>query len=153
MVWSSAADDTLGEASSLAGGPISESDWVFGPGSARLRTVRLEAPNYRMTRSNVADSRDVADALTYQDFTVAPVLDMRRSLKVVVDVLDGILRCEVSLSRVSSTDIQSDGSLGIGPIVSVRLICTLLLLLVWDVSVVLLTSYIPGCEGLEGMDT
>ena len=40
MVWSSAAEVGLGEALSLAGGPIPDKVLVLGSGSARCRTFR-----------------------------------------------------------------------------------------------------------------
>ena len=61
-IWSCAAGrGSFGEAFHFAGGLVPDEELVSGRGSARFRTVRLEGPKVRNTRSNLADPRDGAD--------------------------------------------------------------------------------------------
>ena len=66
--------------------------FVFARGSALFRTLRLGGPGVRKAWSNFAGLADGADVFVYRDCTVAHVLDIRRRLKAVVDVIDGIVR-------------------------------------------------------------
>ena len=110
VAWSGAAESALTEAFCFAGGPFPDKGLVLGRGSARFRTVPLGGPQVRKARSHLASPRDGADVFRYQDSTVAPVLDMRRRLKAVVAVFDGMLRVGVSLSvELTSNGIASSG--------------------------------------------
>ena len=44
----------------------------------------------RKARSNAADALDAADIFLYRDSSIAPLLDMRRRFKAVMDVLDAL---------------------------------------------------------------
>ena len=54
---------------------------------------------YLAARANAADALDAADVFLYRDFSIAPLLDMRRRFKAVMDILDAMIRYGVSLSR------------------------------------------------------
>ena len=67
----------------------------------------------RKARSNAADAHDAAAVFLYGDSSIAPLLDLRRRLKAVMDVLDRILGagpvCPVTLD-----DFHAAGGAGIG---------------------------------------
>ena len=88
---------------------------VLGRGSERFRTFPLRGHKVRTARSYISDSREGAEFVLYRDCTVALVLDLRSSLKAVGDILDGILRGGVSLSRSLELTLQWDCILRIGP--------------------------------------
>ena len=98
MVWSSAAENALADAFRFAGGPVPDRGLVLGRGMVRIRTVRL-GPVVRSVRRNAADSGEVDDVSLYKDSSAAPVLDLRRKLKAILDLLDAIIRCGASLTR------------------------------------------------------
>ena len=50
-------------------------------------------------RGNAADAVDGPDVFLYLDSSIAPLLDMRRRFKAVMDVLGAMIRCGVSLAR------------------------------------------------------
>ena len=99
MVWSSAAEKALADAFQFAGGPVPDRGLVLGRGMVRKRTVRLGGPVVRSVRRSAADSGEVDDVSLKRDSSAAPVLDMRRKLKAILDLLDAIIRCGVSLTR------------------------------------------------------
>ena len=70
-----------------------------GAGSALLRVVWLGGPLVRRARSNVSDVNDDAGVFLYRDSSIAPLLDMRRRFKAVLDVFDAMIRHVASLSR------------------------------------------------------
>ena len=74
---------------------------ILGRGTALLRSVQPGGPRVRRARANVADAVDAADVFLYRDCSLAPLLSMRRRFKAVMDVLDSMIRCGVSLSRSS----------------------------------------------------
>ena len=86
-----------------------------------LRVVKLDGHRVRKTRANVADALDAADVFLYCDSSVAPLLDMRRRFKAVMDVLDAIIRYGVSLSRLLELTAQWDQILALGPMYPVTL--------------------------------
>ena len=75
----------------------------------------------RKARGNVADVHDAADVFLYRDASIAPVLDMRRRFKAVMDVLDAMIRYGVSLSRSLELTAQWDRILALGPLYLVTL--------------------------------
>ena len=85
---------------------------VLRRGSARIRVVRFGGPKVRKARGNVADVHEAGDVFMYRDSSIAPLLDLRRRLKAVMDVLDSMIRSEVSLPR--SLNSQSSGSVFLG---------------------------------------
>ena len=73
----------------------------------------------RKARGNVADAHDAADVFLYRDSSFAPLLDMRRRFKAVMDVLGAMIRSGVSLSRSVELTAQWDRILAGGPLHSV----------------------------------
>ena len=120
-VWSRAAESALADAFRFSGGPLPARGLVLGRGSAVLRVVQLGGPRVRRARADVADALDAADVFLYCDSSVAPLLDMRRRLKVVMDVLGAIIRHGVSLSWSVELTAQWDQVLALGPMYPVTL--------------------------------
>ena len=92
LVWSGAADSALADAYQFSGGPLPGRGPVLGRGRASFRVVRLGGHRVRKARGNAADAHDAADVFLYRDSSVAPLLDMRRRFKAVMDVLDAMIR-------------------------------------------------------------
>ena len=100
LVWSSAAETALADTFRFAeGGPVPDRGLVLGRGAARMRTVRLGGPLKRSIRRSAADAGEGDDVHLKRDSFAAPLLDLRRRLKAILDVLDGLIRHRVSLSR------------------------------------------------------
>ena len=74
-------------------------DLVLGRGAARMRAVRLGGPLMRPVRRNAADAREGREVHLYRDASAAPLLDLRRRLEAIMDVLDAMLRDGVSVAR------------------------------------------------------
>ena len=121
LVWSRAAEAALADAFRFSGGPLPSRGLVLGRGSALLRVVRLGGHQVRKARANVADALDAADVFLYRDSSVAPLLDMRRRFKAVVDVLGAMIRSGISLSRSVELAVQWDRILALGPMYPVTL--------------------------------
>ena len=121
LVWSRAAEAALGDAFRFSGGPLPSRGLVLGRGSAVLRVVRLGGHQVRKARAHVADARDAADVFLYRDSSVAPLLDMRRRFKAVVDVLGAMIRSGTFLSRSVELAVQWDWILALGPLYPVTL--------------------------------
>ena len=98
-VWSSAAESALADAYYFSGGPVPDRGLVLGRGTARLRVVRLGGPKIRKVRGNAVDPVDGRDVHLYRDSSLAPLLDLRRRLKVVFDILGDMLRNGFTLAR------------------------------------------------------
>ena len=71
--------------------------------------------------SDVVDARDAGDVFLYRDSSVAPLLDMRRRFKAVIDVLDAMIRYGLSLCRSVELTAQWDRILALGPLYPVTL--------------------------------
>ena len=56
-------------------------------GAAGFRVVRIGGPKVPKVRGNIVDPVDWRDVNMYRDSSIAPLLDLRRHLKVVGDVL------------------------------------------------------------------
>ena len=106
----------LADAYRFSGGPLPSWGLIVGRGAASFRRVQLGGQWIRRARANVADALDAADIFLYRDFSIAPLLDVRRRFKAVMDVLDSMIRCGVSLSRSVELTAQWDQILAIGPI-------------------------------------
>ena len=120
MVWSSAAEKALADAFQFAGGPVPVRGLVLGRGMVRFRTVRLGGPMVRsVSRSAIGDG-DVDDVSHYRDSSAAPVLDLRRNLKAIFDLLDSI-RWGASLVRDVQLMHLWDSVVRLGSLGSVRL--------------------------------
>ena len=68
---------------------------VLGRCSAVFRVARLGGHPVRKARTNVADVHDAADVFLYRDTSIAPLLDLRRWFKAVVDVLGAMIRSRI----------------------------------------------------------
>ena len=97
LVWSRAAEAALADAYQFSGGPLPGRGLILGRESASLRVVRLGGHQVRKARGNAADVYDAADVFSNCDSSVAPLLDMRRRFKAVMDVLDAMIRSGISL--------------------------------------------------------
>ena len=84
--WSRAAESALADAFRFSGGPLPTRGLVLGRGSAMLRIVQLGGPRVRRARAHTADALDATDIFLYRDFSLAPLLDMRRRFKAVMNV-------------------------------------------------------------------
>ena len=120
-VWSRAAESALADAFRFSGGPLPAKGLVLGRGSAVLRVAQLGGPRVRRARADVADALDASDVFLYCDSSVAPLLDMRRRFKAVMDLLDAMIRHGVSLSRSLELTAQRDKVLALGPMYLVTL--------------------------------
>ena len=127
LVWSGAAEVALADAFRFSVGPVPTRGLVLGRGSALFRVVRLGGPMVKRMRGNIADTVDAADAhdaadvFLYRDSSIAPLLDMRRRFKAVMDVLDAMVRYGVSLARSVELTAQWDRILAAGPLYPVAL--------------------------------
>ena len=120
MIWSSAAERALADAFQFAGGPVPARGLVLGRSAARMRTVRLGGPVVRSVKRSAVGAGEFDDVSLYRDSSAAPVLDLRRNLKAILDLLDSIIRFGASLSR----DVQLvhfwDSVVRLGSLGSVR---------------------------------
>ena len=121
LVWSGAAEAALADAFRFSGGPVPSRGLVLGRGSALFRVVRLGGPMVKRARGNAADTVDGADVFLYRDSSIAPLLDMRRRFKAVMDVLSAMIRYGVSLARSVELTDQWDRILAAGPLCPVTL--------------------------------
>ena len=116
LVWSWAAEVALADAFRFSGGPVPTRSLVLGRCSALFRVVWLGGPLVKRARSNAADVVDVADVFLYRDSSIAPLLNMRRRFKAVMDVLGATIRYGVSLFRSVELTAQWDRILAFGPL-------------------------------------
>ena len=121
LVWSGAAEAAVADAYRFCGGPLPSRGLVLGLGSAVFRVVRLGGHPVRKARGNVADAHAAADVFLYRDSSIAPLLDMGRRFKTVMDVLGAMIRSGVSLSRSVELTAQWDRILAVGPLYPVTL--------------------------------
>ena len=83
LIWSSAVEASLADAYRFAGGPVPDNGLVLGRGVFRSRSVRLGGPKVRRARRNFADPQEGSEVSLYHDVSTAPLLDLRRRLKLV----------------------------------------------------------------------
>ena len=121
LVWSGAAEAPLADAFRFGGGPIPTRCLVLGRESALCRIVRLGGKKVKKARSNAADALDAADVYLYRDSSFAPLLDMRRRFKAVLDVLGAMIRSGISRSRSVELTAQWTRILAAGPLYPVSL--------------------------------
>ena len=107
LVWSSAAETALADACRFAGGLVPDGGLIMGRGTARMRVVRLGGPKVRKALKNAADAHEGGDVFMYRDSSVAPLLNLGRRIKAVMDVLDAMNRDGISLAR--SVELVSVG--------------------------------------------
>ena len=87
--------------------------WV---GVLRASTrVRLGGPKVREARARCADAGDGAQIDLYRDSSVAPLVDLRRRLRAVLDVLAAVRRSGFSVSRGLELTRQWDAIVAAGP--------------------------------------
>ena len=120
-VWSSAAESALVDAFCFSGGPLPSRGLVLGRCRASFRVVKLGGHKVRKARGFAADAHDAADVFLYRDSSIAPLLDLRRRLKAVMELVDAMIRYGVSLSRSIELSAQWDKVLSIGPLFPVTL--------------------------------
>ena len=121
LVWSGAAEAALVDAYQFSGGSLLGGGLVLGRGSASFRVVNLGDHSVRPARGNAADAHDAVDVFFCRDSSIAPLLDMRRRFKAVVDVLGTMIRSGISLSRSVELTAQWDKVLALGPMYPVTL--------------------------------
>ena len=98
LVWSGAVEAALADVYCFSGGPRPSRVLVLGRGSASFRVVRLGGHKVRKARGNAVVAHDASDVFLYRDSSIAPLLDIRRRFKAVMDVLDAMIRCGISHS-------------------------------------------------------
>ena len=69
---------------------------------------------FREARKDAADAHERGDVFMYRDSSAAPLLDLRRRFKAVMDVLDSMIRDGFSLARSVELAVQWDGILRVG---------------------------------------
>ena len=83
--------------------------------------VRLGGPKVRKARGCVADVHEAGDVVMYRDSSITLLLDLRRMIKAVMDVLDSMIRNAVSLSRSVELTVQWDCVLRAGLVYPISL--------------------------------
>ena len=116
FVWSAAAEEAVADAFRLAGGSVPDKGLVLGRGCVRWRAVTLGDPRIRRARGHAGDAVDAGDVFLYRDSSTAPLLDLRRRLKVVLDVLDALIRHGVSWAWSVELTSQWDRILRAAPV-------------------------------------
>ena len=105
----------------LLSGPLPSKGLVLGRCGALLRMVQLGGPWVRRARANAVDAHDAADVFLYRDSSIAPLLDMRRRFKSIINILDAMIRHGTFLSRSVELTAQWDEILAVGPLHPVTL--------------------------------
>ena len=103
LVWSGAAETVLADAYWFSGGPAPNRGLVLGRGQVSFRMVRLGGHKVRKVRGSAAHVHDAADIFLYRDSSIAPLLDMKRRFKAVMDVLDSMISHLATLARSVGT--------------------------------------------------
>ena len=116
LVWSCAAEAALEDAFRFSGGPVPSRGLVLGRGSALLRVVPLGGPLVRGVRGPAADAVYGPGVFLYRDASIAPLLNLRRRFKAVMDVLGAMIRCGVSLARSVELSVQWERILAVEPL-------------------------------------
>ena len=88
----------------------------MGRGTARMRVVRQGGLKVRKARNNAADAHEGGDVFMYRDSSAAPLLDLRRRFRAVMDVLDAMFLDGISLARSVELTAQWDEILRVGPV-------------------------------------
>ena len=65
---------------------------------------------------NAAGVHEEREVFMYRDSSAAPLLELRRRIKAVMDVLDAMIRDGISLARSVGLTVQWDEILRVGPI-------------------------------------
>ena len=96
--WSTAAESALVDAFCLVSGPVLERGFCLGRGFARFNRVRLGGPKVRKARARCADPGDGAHVDLKRDCSMAPLVDLRRRFRAVLDVIAAIGRSGFTVS-------------------------------------------------------
>ena len=115
LAWSNAAEGALVDAFCLAGGPVSERGFCLGRGLGCFNRVRLGGPKVRRVRARCSDPGDGALVDLYRDNSVAPLVDLRRRLRAVLDVIAAIGRSGFTVSRGLELTRQWGSIVAAGP--------------------------------------
>ena len=115
LAWSSASENALVRAFCLAGGPVPERGFYLGRGVARFNRVRLGGPKVRKARTRCSDPGDGAQVDLYRDASIAPLVDLRRRFRAVLDVSAAIRRSGFTVSRGLELTRQWDAIMIAGP--------------------------------------
>ena len=84
-------ESVLADAYRFSGRPLPSRGLVLGRGRASFRVVKLGGHKVRKARGYAVDAHDAADVFLYRDSSIAPLLDMRRRLKAVMDLVTSIM--------------------------------------------------------------
>ena len=87
----------------FAGGSVPVRGLVVGRGTARFRVVRLGGPKVCKVRRSAADVHEAGDVFMHRDLSIAPLLDLRRRIKAVMNVLDSMVRKDGYAGSVGRT--------------------------------------------------
>ena len=117
VVWSQAAESALADAYCLAGGPMPLGG-VLRLGRGRLVTVRERLGGVRLmkVRPYRSDPGEAEDLAGMHLCSLAPVLRLRRRLKICVDIAAAILTKGFSLARSLELSQQWEKVLASGPV-------------------------------------
>ena len=85
-------------------------------GAARFNKVRLGGPKVRKARARCSDPSDGAQVDPYRDTSVAPLVDLRRRFRAVLDVIGAIRRSGFSVSRGLELTRQWSAIAAAGPL-------------------------------------
>ena len=113
-IWSFFAEVSLVRAFVVSGGPVSGSGFRLGRGAASFRSVSIGGPVVRKVRSDLGSGDGQAVHL-FKDSSVSRVIVLRRRLRCVLSVLDGIYRGGLTLSRDLELSAQWDAVVSAGP--------------------------------------
>ena len=118
FVWFCGVEIALADANRFSGGPALNRGLVLGRGVALVMLVRLGWHKVRKVRGNAADVHDAADIFLYRDSSSAPLLDMTRRFKA---VMDPMISHGVNISRSVELTAQWSKILSVGPLYPVVL--------------------------------
>ena len=118
-VWSGAVESALADAYRFSGGPL-PSRGLVGV-LPLLELLSLVVIRFGKLVAMLLTLMMLLMSFLYRDSSIAPLLDMRRRFKAVMELLDAIIRCGVSLSRSLELSAQWDRIPIIGPLFPVTL--------------------------------
>ena len=106
LAWSGSVERALLSAFCLAGGPVPERGFCLGRGLACFNKVRLGEPKVSRTRARCSDPGD---------HSVAPLVDLRRRLRAVLDIIAAIGRSGFTVSGGLELTRQWSSIVAAGP--------------------------------------
>ena len=114
--WSTAGENSLVMAHELAGGPMPSRGLVLGRGTAKFMGVSFDGANVGRFRREIAWPAGAAEVHLFRDFSIAPVLILKRRLRVVADLLRRSGENGFTVSRGLELDAQWRSILRDGPV-------------------------------------